>query len=298
MQTWQIGASKVTRIEEMVGPMFDPVRFFPEFDPAIFEKHRDWLYPGHVDPDKGNIVASMHSWLIQTPHHNILIDTCLGNDKDRMPYRNWHELQTPWMDKLLATGVAPEDIDFVMCTHLHVDHVGWNTRLVDGHWVPTFPNAKYVFSRTEFEFWQSERNAAEPETFNEVNNKTFDDSVLPILDLAQMIEGDHELLADLLKIDLAPGHTPGGIAVTLSDSGSSALFTGDICHHPIQVYEPHWNSAYCEIPDQAIATREHILTRCVDENALLMPAHFGAPHACGIYGHDSSFAINWKEPDA
>ncbi len=296
MQTWHIGRTTVTRIEELMGPMFDPVRFFPDHDPAVFEKHKDWLYPLHKDPEGGNIVASMHSWLIQTPHHNILIDTCLGNDKDRMPYRDWHQLKTPWLDRLRATGVSPDAIDYVMCTHLHVDHVGWNTQLVNGQWVPTFPNANYVFSKQEFDFWNSERNKAEPATFNEVNNKTFDDSVLPILDLAQMIDADHELLSDMLHIEMAPGHTPGSIAIGLHDQGKRAVFSGDICHHPIQVYEPDWNSAYCETPDQAIATRKRILTQCCDQNALLMPAHFGPSHTGYVRASDNSFMMEWTEP--
>ena len=294
MQQWHFGKTVVTRIEEMVGPMFDPVRFFPDFDPAIIEKHRGWLFPAHMEESSGNIVASMHSWLIQTEHHNILVDTCIGNDKERMPYRNWHQMNTPWLTQLIQAGVTPDDIDFVMCTHLHVDHVGWNTRLSDGNWVPTFPNAKYLFSKTEYEFWEAERHAKNEETFNAVNQQTFDDSVVPIMHLAELVEGDYEVLADLLRIEQAPGHTPGSITLTLRSGSDSAIFTGDICHHPIQVYEPHWNSAYCEIPDQAIATRRRVLTFCSDTGASLMPAHFGPSYAGHVRSNDNSFLFDFS----
>lgn len=293
---WQVGNVTVTRIEEMVGPMFDPIRFFPDFDPAVFEQHADWLYPDHVDAISGNIIASMHSWLIQTGRHNILIDTCIGNDKPRQPFKDWHELNTPWLKNFEATGISPYDIDFVMCTHLHVDHVGWNTRLSNGQWVPTFPNAKYIFSKTEFEFWERERAAPDPTTFAGVNNQTFDDSVMPILHLAELIDGETEIIADLLKINPAPGHTPGSIAIELSDQGELGLFTGDICHHPIQVAEPHWNSAYCELPDAARATRAQVLDYCHNHQALMLPAHFAGGDTQGYAGRiqekDQGFRFN------
>jgi hypothetical protein len=152
MQQWKIGSSTITRIEELIGPLFDPETFFPDYSKEIIEQHRDWIYPNHVDETSGRIIASMHSWLIESAHHKILVDTCIGNDKERMPYRDWHRMQSPWMTNLKAAGVSPEEIDYVMCTHLHVDHVGWNTRLQDGQWVPTFPNARYVFSEIEFNF--------------------------------------------------------------------------------------------------------------------------------------------------
>jgi glyoxylase-like metal-dependent hydrolase (beta-lactamase superfamily II) len=279
MRKFQIGGTTITRIEEMMGPMFDPVRFLPDYDPTVFEVHRDWLYPDHVDEARGLLIASMHSWLIETPHHRILIDTCIGDDKPRMPFKNWHEMRTPWMSNLLATGVTPDDIDLVMCTHLHIDHVGWNTRLQDGNWVPTFPNAKYIFSEDEYNFWEAERESPNPDEFKQVNNQVFEDSVMPIMHLAELVSGETELIADLLKIKPAPGHTPGSIAIELTDAGRQGVFTGDICHHPIQVVMPEWNSDFCELPDQARATRREILGNACNHNALMLPAHFGGNHA-------------------
>jgi len=298
MQQWTIGKTRITRIEELIGPLFDPTMFFPDYDREVFDLHRDWIYPHHVEESSGRIIASMHSWLIETPHHKILVDTCIGNDKERMPYRNWHRMQTPWLTNLNATGVTPEQIDFVMCTHLHVDHVGWNTRLEDGQWVPTFPNAKYVFSEIEFKFWEEQRNIETSEDFSIVNNQTFDDSVLPIMNLTQLIEGETDLIDDLLHISPAPGHTPGSITLTLSSMGNNALFTGDICHHPIQVYEPHWNSAFCELPEQAIRTRRQVLESCVEKNSLMMPAHFGPSFAGYVRDTGKGFSFEFSESQA
>ena len=223
---WQLGKVGITRIEELIGPLFDPVRFFPDFDPAIFKQHRGWLYPDHVDEKSGRIISSMHSWLIETDHHKILIDTCIGNDKQRMPYRNWHEMQTPWLDNLTAAGVKPEEIDYVMCTHLHVDHVGWNTRLDNGQWVPTFPNAKYVFSKDEYEFWKAERDRENPDTFAQVNNQTFDDSVLPIMRLAELIEGETELITDLLRVNPRPATPPAVFPLSFIPGARSVFLPG------------------------------------------------------------------------
>jgi glyoxylase-like metal-dependent hydrolase (beta-lactamase superfamily II) len=296
MQHWRIGKSTVTRIEELIGPLFDPEQFFPAYNKGIIDKHKGWLFPNHMH-ESGRIIASMHSWLIDTPSHKILVDSCIGNDKDRMPFRDWHNMKTPYPTNFAATGITPDQIDYVLCTHLHVDHVGWNTCLKDGQWVPTFPNAKYLFSRTEFEFWEQQRKQEDPDQFNAVNSKTFDDSVLPIMHLAELIEGEQDLIDGLLHISPAPGHTPGSITLSLIDSTSEALFTGDILHHPIQVYEPEWNSAYCELPDQAIATRKDVLSHCCNAGALMMPAHFGFGHAGHVIASESGFAFDFLEPD-
>jgi glyoxylase-like metal-dependent hydrolase (beta-lactamase superfamily II) len=297
-QQWQVGQARITRIEELIGPLFDPVRFLPNYDPAVFEAHRSWLYPNHVDAASGNLIASMHSWLIETPHHNILVDTCIGDDKERMPYRNWHRMKTPWLANLAATGVTPADIDFVLCTHLHLDHVGWNTRLRDGNWVPTFPNARYVFARLEYEHRVAERSEANPDTFRAINNQTFDDSVVPIMHLAQLIDGETELIADLIRIRPAPGHTPGSVTLALTSDGDEALFTGDICHHPIQVYQPDWNSAYCEVADAARATRKATLAYCANRHALMLPGHFGASHAGYVEPAADAFAFHFSPHSA
>ena len=292
--TWQVGDTLVTRIEELMGPLFNPVRFFPDFDPDLLKKHEDWLLPHHFDPECGRIIASMHSWLIETPHHKILVDGCIGNDKDRLPHRDWHQMKTDWPNRLRATGVSPDEIDFVLCTHLHVDHVGWNTQQVDGSWQPTFSNARYLFSKIELDSLEASlRDLDVNDEFALLNQKTYHDSIAPVLNRTDLIIESQELISDRLAIDLSPGHTPGSITLRVSHRDQTARFCGDICHHPLQVYEPWMNSAYCQLPEQAIATRHSLLETCAEDNALLMPAHFGPSHAARVHRRGSKFSLSW-----
>ena len=157
--------------------------------------------------------------------------------------------------------------------------------------MPTFPNARYLFSRVEYEHWLGERERDGQVAFERVNSKTFDDSVLPIMDLADLIEGEHHLIDDLLVIKPTPGHTPGSISLYLNSNCQQALFTGDIFHHPIQVYQPEWNSAFCSLPEQARTTRREVLEYCVETGALMMPAHFGPSHAGRVACPDGSFSF-------
>jgi glyoxylase-like metal-dependent hydrolase (beta-lactamase superfamily II) len=297
-QHYQIGDVRVSRIEELMGPMFDPVRFFPSFDPSLFDQHASWLYPNHAERESGRIVASMHSWLIDTGTTKILVDTCLGNHKDRQPYRDWDHLDTPWLSRLHAAGARPEDIDYVLCTHLHVDHVGWNTQLKDGSWIPTFPNARYLFCQAELDHLVAElADLEEEDTFGQVNAKTFEDSIKPILSQAELIDHDQALADTGAELMLTPGHTPGSMSLRLSCTDKPVYFTGDVCHHPLQMLVPEMNSAYCQQPDVAIATRRSLLSRCEQEGALLLPAHFGPPHGCQVREEEASFIPLWKAMD-
>ena len=282
-----IGAARVTRVEEMAGPGFRLSTIFPDWDGAVFEEHKDWLVPTYVNPAKMTALLNMHSWIVEHNGLTVLIDTCVGNDKDRMPAENWTNNQGPYLQRLAEAGFQPEDIDMVMCTHLHVDHVGWNTKLLDGRWVPTFPNAKYLFSRADFEHYQD--HAVE-----DMDRLSFVDSVLPIVEhgLAEMTEGDH-LLAEGLLLEPAPGHTPGHITLKLESEAEAAIFTGDILHHPLQVYHPEWNSRFCLLPDEARTSRRRVLDYCADRGALLMPAHFGAPHCCHIARAGEAYSLRW-----
>ncbi|MDA1098107.1 MAG: MBL fold metallo-hydrolase [Proteobacteria bacterium] len=281
-----IGAARVTRVEEMAGPAFRLTTLFPDWDDAVFEAHKDWLVPVHVNPEKMTAPLSMHSWIVQLDGLTVLIDTCVGNDKNRMPAAPWHHAQGPYLQRLADAGFRAEDIDIVMCTHLHPDHVGWNTRLRDGRWVPTFPNAKYLFSRMEFEHLQA--NA------QDMDRLCFDDSVLPIVEhgVAEMTDGAHAL-SDGLLLEPAPGHTPGHVTLKLESGSQAAIFTGDMLHHPLQVYYPDWNSRFCLLADEARISRRRVLDYCADRGALLMPAHFGAPHCCHVNRAGEAFTLRW-----
>ena len=282
----EVGSARITRIEEMPGPAFRLSTLFPDWDESIFDANKDWLVPHYVNPVKMTALLNMHSWILQYDDWTILVDTCIGNDKDRMPAEKWHQVHSPYLERLAQAGFEPEDIDIVMCTHLHVDHVGWNTRLLDGRWVPTFPNARYVFSQTEFEHFQT--NATD------MDRISFGDSVLPIVEhgLAEMTNGNHALCEGLL-VQPAPGHTPGHITLTLETGDHAAIFTGDILHHPLQILHPDWNSRFCSLPDEARRSRRRVLEFCVERDALLMPAHFGPPHCCNIDRSGENYSIRW-----
>ena len=274
MRTRWIGEVSVTRVEEVCGPGFEPAFLFKDWSEAVLEEHAAWMIPDCYDPVSKRFIASIHTWVLRTRSHTILVDTCTGNDKERPQFARFHRLSTAYYERLLEAGVDPLKVDYVLCTHLHVDHCGWNTRLIDGRWTPTFPNAKYVFSRKELDHWSG---AEGREGFNA---GVFEDSVRPILDAGQelIVDGDYEL-GDGLLIEPAPGHTEGHVTLRLLSKGAEGIFTGDIMHQPIQVYRPEWNSCFCAAPEAARATRRRILEYSAEANALVLPGHFAGTHA-------------------
>ena len=286
MTQLRIGAGIAARIEETYEPNFNAAKFFPDWDPAVLQQHGGWLLPDHYDPASGRLKLSVHSWLLSVGGKRILIDACVGNHKPRAGRPMWDQLQTPWLERLAAAGARPEQVDMVMCTHLHVDHVGWNTRLENGRWVPTFPNARYVFSTQDYEHYLAIDRDAEK---GPANMGSFRDSVLPVVEagLAQMVSGA-ATLDEHLAVDPAPGHTPGTIAIKFESNGERALFCGDILHHALQVYHPEWNSFACADAQNARASRRKALEDCA-AGALLMPAHFGAPFVCRIEAKGGGF---------
>jgi glyoxylase-like metal-dependent hydrolase (beta-lactamase superfamily II) len=292
MQDRLIGDVRVTRIEEQMGPGFPAKDFFPEFDAETFAAETRWLAPSYYQPESGRLVTSLHSWLVRTGKHTILVDSCSGNHKPRPGMPRFDMLNTKYLDHLRAAGVQPEEIDYVMCTHLHVDHVGWNTRLENGKWVPTFPNAKYVMSKIDHDFWAAEAKLPKTEAF--IRN-TYNDSVLPIVEAGKQeyVSGEHDMCG-CIRIKPAPGHTPGQIRLDLQSRGKRAIFSGDALHNPVQVPIWKWNSVFCEDRDQARQTRHTLLADCIEQDALLMPAHFGSPHAAYIKrGTGDRFEIDW-----
>ena len=282
-----LGPYAIRRVEESLQAI-PPTVLLPRLDPAVLEEHRGWLVPDHMTPD-GLLRLSIHSWLLRTPHHLILIDACAGNHKPRSrpEQAGFANLDTPYLERLAAAGARPQDIDYVCCTHLHVDHVGWNTRLADGRWAPTFPNARYLFSRADCEYWDPRRRAgADPHP----NDGVFEDSVRPVLEAGQavLVDGGYAI-ADDVRLVHRPGHTPGHITVELGGETPRAIFTGDIMHHALQVTYPDWSSCFCELPEQARQTRRALLERVADRDTLLLPAHFGAPHAGRIVSAGDRF---------
>jgi glyoxylase-like metal-dependent hydrolase (beta-lactamase superfamily II) len=296
MATWSVGGISITRVGEQIGfSSLPPEKYLVEFDRDLLAQHVGWLVPNHYSPEHDRLITSVHSWLIRAAELTILLDCCAGNHKDRPGFARFHQLNTPWLDRLREAGVKPENIDIVLCTHLHSDHVGWNTMLRDGRWVPTFPNARYLFSRTENEHGDPRRNPAADADLQRSNS--YRDSVLPVIEAgqAELIDGSHAI-GDAMLIEPAPGHTRGHIVLKLDDRGEKAVLCGDAIHHPLQVYAPQWNSGFCELPDAARATRRRLLEHCAQAGALLFPIHFGAPHVAAIASAGDGFVLRFVEP--
>jgi glyoxylase-like metal-dependent hydrolase (beta-lactamase superfamily II) len=272
---FKFGGFEVNRIEEIVDTV-DAKFLLPSLPTEILDQNAGWLAPSHYNAETKQVRMFLQSWLIRSSGHTILVDACWGNNKSRPWYPKLDNLNTPYLDRLNAVGCAPEDVNFVLCTHLHPDHVGWNTRLENGRWAPTFPNAKYVISKKECEpFAQETARASLPAPLVSV----YEDSVLPVIAAGQVeqVDGTVEII-DSITIEPAPGHAPGHCIVRVGGNGNIALFTGDAIHSPIQIAYPEVNSTFCSESLMAIQTRRRILEDCAENDHLLVPAHFGPPH--------------------
>ena len=217
------------------------------------------------------LILCFQSYVVKTPHHTILVDSCIGNDKPRPLRPKWNmKTDDTYLRTLAAAGFVVDDIDFVMCTHLHVDHVGWNTRLENGRWVPTFPNARYVFGKSEFDYW-AEQNAKTPVP-------PFGDSVLPVVEAkrAEIVRDDYEI-GDHTRILPTPGHTPGHVAFTFGRGKDDAVVGGDLMHSPLQARYPELSMKFDVDQAQAARTRRDFLERYCDTDTLCCTAHFPSP---------------------
>lgn len=288
----RIGDVELRRVEDYLGPGFAPAEMFPAFHPGMVQAEREWLVPAFYDPALDRLRTSMHSWIVRTPRHVVLIDACIGNHKRCPAIPRFHMRDEPWLERLAAAGVRPEEVDFVMCTHLHADHVGWNTRLAGDRWVPTFPNAKYLFGRTEYLRWDPHRPGHAPRP---INAFVFEESIQPVAEAGQMVLVDdgHEV-DGTLRVEAAPGHTPGHACIRLASGGREALFSGDVIHHPLQVPYPVLRSVFDEDPELAAETRRRLLEECAARGLLLLPAHFAEPHCCRIAGTAAGFELRWE----
>ncbi len=236
------------------------------------EPHRSLLEPDHVDFAAGTVLLGLHSLLLRTAGLTILIDTCVGEHKPRPRRADWHQRAgTGYLERLKAAGIGPADVDIVLCTHLHADHVGWNTRLDNGRWVPTFPNARYLIGRRELDHWQTE----EARSPGQHNHGAFQDSVQPIIEagLAEPVEDGFEIARGARLIGL-PGHSPGQIGLCVECAGGrNAFFCGDVIQTPVQAIRPEWSSRFCIDPDLAARTRVDLFERAEADVSYVVPAH-------------------------
>ncbi|MBV9552846.1 MAG: MBL fold metallo-hydrolase [Alphaproteobacteria bacterium] len=290
MPAIRIGEFAVDRIADYEGPFFAPADFFPDFDPAVVSENAELLGPRLIEPGTGKLMFSFHSFVVRTGRHTILIDSCIGNDKDRPSRPQFHRMRGPFIDDLARLGIRPEEVDYVMCTHLHWDHVGWNTRLQNGSWVPTFPNAKYVMAKTEYDHWQDfhASGADSPHAL------AFEDSILPVVKTGQaLLVGDDYALDDGLWFEAYPGHTPGNVVIHARSGGASGVFIGDVLHHPLQCIKPAWSTMACTDPALSRVSRTRLIEEHADSGALILPAHFPAPTVGHIRPHQSAFRFDF-----
>jgi glyoxylase-like metal-dependent hydrolase (beta-lactamase superfamily II) len=281
MLRWKIGDVNVTRVVDdeinSIGHLI-----LPQATPDAM-RPIPWLSP-FLDGG-GKLVLSIHTLVVESRGRRILVDTCLGNDKERPPVPEWHMRSTSFLADLATAGSPRQSIDVVVCTHLHLDHVGWNTMRVGNRWVPTFPNARYLFARTEWEYWKDQ-----PEEFGPV----ITDSVRPIIDagLADLVEMDHEL-TDEVRLEPTPGHTKGHVSVRIQSAGEQAVITGDMMHHPCQIARPDWSTVLDYDANQSRRTRGEFLERCAQGAALVIGTHFMPPTAGRIVRDGDTYRFDY-----
>jgi glyoxylase-like metal-dependent hydrolase (beta-lactamase superfamily II) len=283
MLSWKIGAVTVKRIVEIELPVpYDERRpFLAEAIPQALKAH-SWLFPHYVD-EAGGLRLSIHALLVDAPGLRLVVDTCVGNDRPRALLGK-QALSTSFLADLEGVGWPRESVEAVVCTHLHVDHVGWNTMLVDGVWVPTFPNARYLIGRAEYDYWNAEGG--------EEQQVILSDSVKPVFDagLVELVEMDHRLSAEIRLVP-TPGHTPGHVSVAIESRGERALITGDAMHHPCQIAHPDWSPFFDTDKAASAVTRRKLLEDAADQPVLVIGTHFAAPTAGHIVRDGASFRL-------
>ena len=265
MLKWKVGEVEITQVVELTTASLGKY-ILPQATPEVLLPIR-WLQPFLED---GQPVLSMHALVIESQGERVMVDTCIGNDKERT-YPKWNRMQGDFLDRFRAAGFTEDGIDTVLCTHMHVDHVGWNTRLVDGRWQPTFGNAPYLFAEEDWAHWSKE-----PQEYGPV----FEDSVQPIMNagLADLVDSTHRV-TDEVWLEPTPGHTPGHVSVHIASAGEEAVITGDMIHHPCQIAHPEWSSTADWDQTRSAETRHQFLDRYADRPVLVIGTHFAAPTA-------------------
>ena len=266
---WNVGKVKITKIVEL--ETVGSTRFILPLATNDEIQKMPWLVP-HFATEEGRLKMSIHSLVVETPSRRIVVDTGLGNDKEGRNVPTWNNRKTPFLETMAAAGFPPDSIDTVLCTHLHVDHVGWNTKLAGGKWVPTFANARYVFGKTEYEHWRDHSDAPDRQA-------VFDDSVKPIVDArkADLVASDSKL-CDEISLIPTPGHSPGHMSILIQSEGEQGLLTGDVAHHPCQMAHLDWSSTADSDPVQSVVARHELFSRFADTPVLVIGGHFSAGH--------------------
>jgi glyoxylase-like metal-dependent hydrolase (beta-lactamase superfamily II) len=292
-QFYMIGQARVTRIEELMLSNFTSAALFPDWDPSIVAANPDWVTPGTMDESQEHILLSVHSWLIQEPGRTTLVDTGVGNGKSR-PYAPYFDrLNNSFIERLQALGVGPADVDYVLLTHLHVDHVGWNTRLAEDRWVPTFPNAQYLFSRAEHAYFSDPQNLTDR---NRTSFQVQEDSVDPIIEagLADQIEIDGSEPIPGFTFYATPGHSVGHASIGFRSGKDLALFPGDVFHSPVEIYRPNCNTVFDAFPEEARKSRKWALNFAADNKPTCFSSHFPVSSAGNVVREGCGFRWQFR----
>jgi glyoxylase-like metal-dependent hydrolase (beta-lactamase superfamily II) len=280
LQRWRVGACTLTAVVENETPGIPPGLFFDGVKEEDVARHASWLVPDFADA-RGRVTLRVQAFVIESHGRRVLVDPCVGNFKKRpMPF--WNQQNWPFLERFAAAGFAPERIDTVLHTHLHADHCGWDTRLSDGAWVPTFANARHLYTQAELDWIRAESNPG--------IEGVYEDSIAPILDagLADVVPPDLDLGGGL-RLEPTPGHTPGHVSLWIESEGETALVSGDFLHHPVQCAELQWAETGDTDPDEARATRRRMLARAAETRALFLGTHFATRPAGRIEPRGDAF---------
>lgn len=284
VQSFAIGNLRLAKVVDSLEPT-SPRFLYVDKRKDDFDPYLEWLQPHFVDAEK-RMLLSVHTFIIRTTHHTILIDTCVGNDKQNLAYPHWNGRQGLYLRDLAAVGCAPGSVDYVFCTHMHLDHTGWNTRLQDGRWTPTFPNATYLFNKREWEHWQDEPDPADQAVVQQ--------NIVPIIEAGQVewVE-DAWGIDDEVALIPTPGHTPGHCSVHLRSNGQEAIITGDMMVNPVQIAEPQWSQQSDVDKALAIETRTRFINQHCDTDTLILGTHFNTPTGVYIVSKGEQKKIRW-----
>jgi len=287
MAWFKLGEIEIARIVELEEPFLLPEKMFVEATPEAIAPYLEWLQPRAMCPTTGKLILPIQTYLIRTRHHVAVVDTCIGNHKSPAGFKRWAGRDDGgWLRGLAEHGVSPADVDFVFCTHLHLDHCGWHTSLVNGRWQPTFQNARYLFSREEYAYAERRQR--------DVQDPVFAENVLPVMEagLGLLVAPDH-VIDETLRLESTPGHTPGHVAVHIGSGTQDAVVTGDLIHSPLQCVHPEWNFIYDEIPELAQRTRRAFLERYADCPTIILASHFPSPSTGRIERSGNAFRYRY-----
>ncbi|MEV0843211.1 MBL fold metallo-hydrolase [Actinocatenispora sera] len=296
MSSFAVGSVEVCNVVEWVGEIAPARTVIPDSRAEDWADNESWLAPSHWNPATDRYRAAVQTWVLRSEGAVVLVDTGVGNDRHRPQVPLLAQLHTDFLDRLAAVGVRPADVAVVVNTHIHYDHVGWNTRLAGENWVPTFPNATYLIPRADRDYFDPAAGRRRPPRDEAERRRhdgarlVFQDSIEPVLDRAVLWDGEYRIDGNL-ALEAAPGHTPGSSVLRVASGADRAVFVGDLLHSPVQVLQPRYSSCFCEDEAAAAVTRRAVLGRAADDTELVVPAHFAQPGAVEVRRAGNRFDI-------